>query len=169
MKSKEGSALEIREQTLYASCVLFNFFIMTYHTVSVESFDPPIQLNKQIRDMWLDALVSGVYSQCTGLLHDPDDAGFCCLGVLCDIHVRNAPVRKRYKWIPDWRSSGATYGGCDQLPPERVREYAYIDAYDIRVLRFQSILAEMNDDGFTFDDIAAYIEKNTIGVEVTYE
>ena len=32
---------------------------------------------------WVEALESGKYDQTTGTLHD--SAGFCCLGVLCDV------------------------------------------------------------------------------------
>lgn len=43
-------------------------------------------MNKEIKDQWIAALTNGEYKQTTGEFRD--DKGFCCLGVLCDLHSK---------------------------------------------------------------------------------
>lgn len=56
-------------------------------------------MNAEVKAQWLDALRSGEYQQTKGRLRrdnpiDPEDAddgynaGYCCLGVLCDLAVK---------------------------------------------------------------------------------
>lgn len=46
-------------------------------------------MKKDIAMEWAAVLESGEYSQTTGTLRD--SAGFCCLGVLCEIHKKYHP------------------------------------------------------------------------------
>jgi hypothetical protein len=57
-------------------------------------------MKAEVKALWLSALRSGDYQQTTGKLHrvaieagtvtgDVTPAGFCCLGVLCDVAVKN--------------------------------------------------------------------------------
>ena len=43
-------------------------------------------MNKDIKTLWVAALRSGDYEQAQGVLKR--DGGFCCLGVLCDLHSK---------------------------------------------------------------------------------
>ena len=45
-------------------------------------------MNRQIKDKWITALRSGEYNQDSdgGYLKTCD--GYCCLGVLCDLYVK---------------------------------------------------------------------------------
>jgi len=43
-------------------------------------------MNKRIKKLWIAALRGGNYNQTTGTLRDDD--GYCCLGVLCDVHSK---------------------------------------------------------------------------------
>lgn len=43
-------------------------------------------MNPEIKALWLAALRSGEYQQAEGMLRS--DVGFCCLGVLCDLHAK---------------------------------------------------------------------------------
>ena len=43
-------------------------------------------MRKDVADMWVSALRSGEYAQTTQFLRK--GGGFCCLGVLCDLHQR---------------------------------------------------------------------------------
>jgi len=43
-------------------------------------------MNPRIKQRWLDALRSGEYKQTMENLQDMN--GFCCLGVLCDLHAQ---------------------------------------------------------------------------------
>lgn len=45
-----------------------------------------LKADPAIKQLWLDALESGEYTQTKGKLHT--DAGYCCLGVLCDVAVK---------------------------------------------------------------------------------
>lgn len=49
-------------------------------------------MKKKIADKWIEALHSGEYEQTTGKLHTNE--GFCCLGVLCDLAVKEGVIPK---------------------------------------------------------------------------
>lgn len=44
-------------------------------------------MNPEVKEKWIAALRSGEYTQCTGRLRRKE-VGFCCLGVLTDIHIK---------------------------------------------------------------------------------
>lgn len=69
---------------------------------------------------------------------------FCCLGVLCDV-IGVAWVFKDYSYSAEGRT--------DYLP-FRIEKKAGLTEEE------QDALAQMNDDGATFAEIADYIEKN---------
>jgi hypothetical protein len=58
-------------------------------------------MNARIKQLWLDALRSGNYSQWQGRLRNGDS--FCCLGVLCDLH-RKETGAGRWTSVADERS-----------------------------------------------------------------
>ncbi len=60
-----------------------------------------------IAKKWIEALRSGKYKQTKGTLKD--ETGFCCLGVLCDLHVKN-----------EWGGlfEDRSFGRSTSLPPE---------------------------------------------------
>lgn len=47
-------------------------------------------MKTEVKKLWLDALRSGEYTQTTGELKNSE--GYCCLGVLCDIAVKNGVI-----------------------------------------------------------------------------
>ncbi len=113
--------------------------------------DKDFALNK-----WVPALRSGQYRQTTGILREGNT--FCCLGVACDISgLGRWSAAFRYVVGGEQRSGGL---------PIAVREYLQItldsDLGIIPVLRDRNedkvILAELNDNGFTFNQIADVIE-----------
>lgn len=57
--------------------------------------------------LWLDALRSGEYQQGEGHLRAGDK--FCCLGVACDLAVKNRVIPEPTK-EPDWPSDLMFYG-----------------------------------------------------------
>lgn len=63
-------------------------------------------MKQEIAMEWAAALESGEYSQTIGTLHDSN--GFCCLGVLCDIHKKHNPDM-------DWQH-GRYMDTLDDLP-----------------------------------------------------
>jgi hypothetical protein len=103
-------------------------------------------MDAELKTKWLAALRSGEYSQTQQVLHRKDPNGYCCLGVLCEISESGT-----------WDSDGTYYKfhekGVDLM------------AGGATVQRFlpwtiSSNLANMNDDGTTFPEIADWIEEN---------
>lgn len=94
-------------------------------------------MNKTIKAKWIAALRSGKYKQAKGVMREgpaSNPKGFCCLGVLCDVVGQT-----RFK-----AQSTFSNPAINHLLPYGVRQR----------------LGYMNDDGKTFKQIAAYIEKN---------
>lgn len=79
-------------------------------------------MNGSIKRRWVSALRSGRYKQGRGVLWNPSDNTFCCLGVLCEIAREDGIVERD--------PSGAGYGnpGADvftlSIPPIEVAEWA---------------------------------------------
>ena len=92
---------------------------------------------------WVEALRSGEYEQGKHFLEK--DGKFCCLGVLCKIE-------------------GHYYEeGKSQILPEALRYKigikSSIGEYSLPNEEFNS-LTELNDNGYDFESIANFIEKN---------
>ena len=106
-----------------------------------------------IKKRWVKALRSGEYDQTKSVLRD--DMGFCCLGVLCDV-VKND---EKFKGDAVWSMGGFKVGGriaTKELPNE-VCEYCEID--EIGGIPDSNCLAEINDLGSSFEEIADIIER----------
>jgi hypothetical protein len=114
-------------------------------------------MNKRIKRIWLSQLRSGKIRQVKGALCKyvklEDEYGFCCLGVLCNIyaHENNVKWDKQSDNGIDCYCSFRNYAG---VLPKIVSEWSYVSPSQER------LLAEMNDRGESFEDIADYIEKN---------
>lgn len=108
---------------------------------------------------WIEALRSGMYKQCSGeLANHPltHQRAYCCLGVLCVVsgvdpienHDKIAKddellINEKYRF--GLSSSGGILPFCGREDMNLVME------------RLES-LAVLNDEGFTFDQIADLIE-----------
>jgi hypothetical protein len=88
---------------------------------------------------WIKALRSGQYEQTTGELKNFQ--GYCCLGVLRE--------------IMDPSDASESKGG-DLLSTKQLAKCG-LDS------RRQEFLAELNDGGSTFEEIADYVEKRVKG------
>jgi hypothetical protein len=103
------------------------------------------KLKKITRAEWVDALRSGEYKQGGGFLYDAENKTYCCLGVACAL----AGVE------------------LENFPPETLRTITFddvgagqLDDWLELTNRKRKSLAEMNDDGNSFAEIAdAMIEK----------
>ena len=106
-------------------------------------------MTPELKAKWVEALRSGKYEQaCSGLR--AAENRFCCLGVLCDVDGSGhwyLDFTSEYRYV----SNGLSHGGY--LPSE-IREGAGIKK-DTEIE-----LAQMNDSGYTFDEIANWIEQN---------
>ena len=102
------------------------------------------------QERWLTALESGEYKQTRDLLRD--DNGFCCLGVACDLSGLGTwtPVLRRDEHVFATEDRERSTTGL--LPA--VREWLSIASDG------EGALADMNDDGKTFAEIAKWIREN---------
>jgi hypothetical protein len=125
--------------------------------------------NNELATKWLDALRSGAYEQTVGGLHTR--AGFCCLGVLCDVKnpewwLEPHPEAAQSNYLitnPDYdpndiRDPGDEYESDFQdkvlggYPPRSLLSEVGLNEDQARTL------AELNDNGATFLAIADAIE-----------
>ena len=106
------------------------------------------------------ALRSGKYTQTTGALHRVDGS-MCCLGVACSL-VYNKPTGTENPGCFTYNNSVGT------LPPKAIKYFGFNsydgsrdDSGDIFMNNtHHPSLADANDSGCTFDQIADYIEAN---------
>lgn len=111
-------------------------------------------MNKRIAARWVERLRSGEIPQ--GVRHlGAVDGKRCCLGVLCDIAVEDgvieAPAISEAGRL-DSPSPSLSYAGFDSLPHPSIYRWSGIAE------GFAQYLAEMNDAGATFEQIADLIE-----------
>lgn len=124
-----------------------------------------------VKEQWLTALRSGNYAQGEAALNQ--GGKFCCLGVLCDIAVKNNVVPDDYvttEHIDKWDEDGnmisvprVSYFDADMFLPHRVAEWAglgidpEVDVPNGGQLERVN-LATLNDGGKTFAELADLIE-----------
>lgn len=102
-------------------------------------------MNRKIKQKWLNALRSGNFQQGTGKLRD-SNGNYCCLGVLCEI-TGNGQNRDMSKSFPADKDPDGT-------DINSVKPFMGLS------VKMQEKLAEMNDYGDTFEEIASYISRN---------
>lgn len=110
---------------------------------------------------WIKRLRSGQDKQTTGFLHDKDGA-FCCLGVACDIAVKDGLFKGRIGTSePGNITYGAHYYNDKVLPRTMVNLLGLKDESGLLYYTAgYDSLANANDSGATFLEIADLIEKN---------
>lgn len=110
-------------------------------------------MKKSIAKKWVAALRSGQYAQGVGNLRE--GGAFCCLGVLCDLH---STITGKGQW-----DGGEYHAGCESdcmVPPDNVCEWAGMQENNPDMESDYITLAEMNDAGASFAEIADKIEAN---------
>ncbi len=106
-------------------------------------------MDAELKTKWVTALRSGEYKQGKARLRTQGDE-FCCLGVLCEIL---APSR----WTLMDEGSPHRYwqhGIGESFPDDVANEEAGLDVKE------GEYLANMNDTGSSFAEIADYIDQN---------
>jgi hypothetical protein len=107
-------------------------------------------MNSQVKAQWIQALRSGEYSQTQAYLKKDD--GFCCLGVLCDLHSRATGNK--------WNEYG--YLGMNSLLPNEVINWVGLSCSNL-YLTFDGqrlSLTHLNDHlKLNFNQIADLIEE----------
>ncbi len=86
-------------------------------------------MNQQQKDQWLEALKSGKFKKCTGILFNSTTNSYCCLGVACEIF-----------------KTGFSYGNLSLY-------LQFSTPLDV------SSLITKNDDNYTWKEAIEYIEK----------
>lgn len=129
-------------------------------------------MNDLVKRKWAQALRSGMYDQSKHALRKED--GFCCLGVLCD--VLSGEVGGKWKHTSSHLEDLEFHTAASEHPvteslPKPVQKRAELDEPNPQVpvpenasdehFRDESTttLAELNDQGYSFEEIADIIEK----------
>lgn len=113
-------------------------------------------LNKEVKTKWLEALRGDQYTQANGVMYKETIDGkhsMCCLGVL--EHICGTPLETFLvgdNGFPD------DLGRYRKSPREGLREPISNIGID-SVNSIEAYLAEMNDEGKSFEEIALFIEK----------
>lgn len=126
------------------------------------------EMNKEIAQEWIAALESGEYKQGKHQLNGP--GGFCCLGVLCDIHAK----KTHGVWTESDFAGHEFYLGERNYLPLAVAAWAGIGnvqkgnrgEYLNPRLSDGTPLSLLNDiDKLHFTEIAAVIREDVFGKE----
>lgn len=137
------------------------------------------KMNPEIKAKWVAALRSGDYKQGTGVLRSEWDE-YCCLGVLCDIAEKEGVPMIVVEPAADGDVSDGIVGayyyfdgdrdtGDYEITPSFVAGWAGLpsvnpsveltDPYDEDAVVLES-LADLNDGGKSFDEMADIIEEH---------
>lgn len=138
-------------------------------------------INPRAKQLWLDALRSNTYTQGEGALHTIDDTGqerLCCLGVLCQVAMKEGVVLRRTARLDSGGRTIVEYNNLDGVLPDPVLQWSGLDnrnpsfrpghdvamGFIVRNPDFPTAsvgvsLAECNDNGYTFTEVADIIEK----------
>jgi hypothetical protein len=128
-------------------------------------------MNLEVKELWLSALRSGEYVQGKNLLHKsfpdtdkPDE--FCCLGVLCDLAVKNGVIDESDIQTLEVQEDGYSYHGYEHSTaflPGSVQHWSGVHSdngvFHDSQFDIERSLVFLNDDGIPFSDIADVIEK----------
>ena len=114
---------------------------------------------KKNRKAWVKALRSGKYEQGTAQLLT-DEGGYCCLGVLCDV-IGMKPHRKRISKYGAGEVANYFGSTFDVAPLKAMQAVGLVDSHGSFEGR---TLAEENDDGTPFSEIADIIESEPEGL-----
>jgi hypothetical protein len=126
-----------------------------------------VPANPERKQLLIDALRSGEYKQARRQLRNGDS--FCCLGVACDLYLKHAGD-VHAKWADDEAFISSIGISSGSLPTAVCRWYGFADynpniprqlvgKYDDGSDKYAISLAEANDEGMTFAQIADIIEK----------
>lgn len=118
----------------------------------------------EVREAWCQALESGEYVQGTGCLAELSDEvaphAFCCLGVLTKMaHDAGVEDPSPDRWGRGMPPSGITHWAGLASDDGSFIDY---DAYEDT--NTETSLADLNDGGSTFEDIARIIRSEPEGL-----
>lgn len=105
-------------------------------------------IDKETKAKWVEDLRSGQYQQLNGALFDGDNS-YCCLGVLQRIRRKDVPVAIKHEY-PD----GEVWW------EDPFEEFPYYEEEFQNLVPIWDELSNINDNGYSFSEIADVIEKN---------
>lgn len=116
------------------------------------------KLNPEVKAGWLEDLRSGTFVQCKSDLKKRDDDGLlthCCLGVLYERFdgVTQEPKPSGQFIFKEPAAAPGGFTHHESMPGAKVRQWAGLP------YKVASVLAEANDGGASFADIAEFIDK----------
>jgi len=130
------------------------------------------KMNPEIKQKWVDALRSGKYDQGSEKLRSRQ--GYCCLGVLCDLYSQEQNQEWEFRGAFEEENTQPTdnwyFDNASEFLPESVREWAgfSLPSPQVRVDVtenddeddwFYDDIANLNDTGYTFNDLAKIIQE----------
>ena len=133
-------------------------------------------MNPQVKEKWIDALLSGKYEQGNGKLRGYE--GYCCLGVLCDLYAQeqnkewnfNGYSENSEEESPD-RMDYWYFDGESEFLPASVRDWAGLSTHNPQVRVdvspedygddwfYHEEIADLNDTGYTFKELSKLIKE----------
>ena len=127
-----------------------------------------IKLKPEIKILWVGALRSDDYTQTRKALHDAE--GHCCLGVLCDLAVKQGALPELRWYESDSRPGVYDITDGQEGFRSSFPYFLYDWAFTKKPTTGRGLmtnfdreqgqsLACMNDQGFSFKEIADIIEK----------
>ena len=128
------------------------------------------KMNPEVKQKWIDALRSGDYEQGSEKLRSV--TGYCCLGVLCDLYAREHDTQWEFRgydelsdetnphpmdyWYFDEQSEFLPYSVMDWAGLKTHNPSMRVDSDDDF---YTDEIANLNDSGYTFNDLSKLIEQ----------
>lgn len=122
-------------------------------------------MKSTVKEKWVAALRSGDYKKTKNHLHTSE--GFCCLGVLTDLYLKENNLEWEYLCDSPEQVVIYSFDWMKGSLPESVMNWAEIGNYPHSEVNYYQclVVAEMNDDknsSDNFNEIADYIENHVL-------
>jgi hypothetical protein len=122
-----------------------------------------IKLNTEIAEKWVTALESGEYTQGIGVLQQ--NGKYCCLGVLCELAVKEGIIQPPTPDMDDTYQYGSHQTWSSETLPDEVIDWAQMISNEGLISlnyddKSYSSLVDMNDSGVSFKQIAEKIREH---------
>jgi hypothetical protein len=129
------------------------------------------KMNPEVKQKWIDALRSDKYEQGSEKLRSV--TGYCCLGVLCDLYSQEHNTQWEFRGNDETNLQHQDYwyfGDQSEFLPESVMNWAELktpnpnvrgdgaDNEDEDNWYYTDQLSDINDSGYTFNDLSNLIE-----------
>ena len=130
------------------------------------------KMNTEVKQKWIDALRSGKYEQGSEKLRSVQ--GYCCLGVLCDLYSQEQDAEWEFRGITETNLQPQDYWYFEdqsEFLPDSVKEWAGLpvgnpavrvdvtEADDENDWFYTDEIANLNDSGYTFNELSNVIEQ----------